>query len=175
MTGATGATGSTGGDTQTGDGAEYTTDGTSISTRGAKWQTGGGGGGATTGASTFGSGLAKLKMFGKDGKDGKDGRDGSDGSDGNAGKAGRGGKAGNGFGNGTGTGNGNALNGTATGTGKMIGDFFRFFKMAAALAILATLIAFAALAPAIFNAIVFFATRNGAVRTLSAASLVAFA
>lgn len=69
----------------------------------------------------------------------------------------------------------NELTGTATGTGKIIGDFFKLLKMFAAFAILAALIALAALKPAIFNAIVFLATRNGAVIALNAASFVAFA
>lgn len=69
----------------------------------------------------------------------------------------------------------NPLIGTATGTGKIIGDFFKFFKMAAVLAILATLIALAAFKAPTLSAIVFFATRNGAVMALKAASFVAFA
>lgn len=68
----------------------------------------------------------------------------------------------------------NELTGTATGTGKIIGDFFKLFKILAAFAILAVLIALAAFKPAIFNAIVFLATRNGAVIALNAASFVAF-
>lgn len=69
----------------------------------------------------------------------------------------------------------NELTGTATGTGKIIGDFLRLFKIVAAFMIFAALIALAALKPAIFNAIVFLATRNGAVIRLNAASFVAFA
>lgn len=86
-------------------------------------------------------------------------------------KFGKVGKVGNGFA----IGSGKALNGTATGTGKMIGDFFKFLRMAAVLAILATFNALRALRPANFNANVFFATRNGAVRTLNAAILLALA
>lgn len=69
----------------------------------------------------------------------------------------------------------NEWTGTATGTGKMIGDFFKLFKILAAFAILAALTALAAFKPAIFNAIVFLATRNGAVIALNTASFVAFA
>lgn len=81
--------------------------------------------------------------------------------------------AGNDF---TGNGNGNgALIGTATGTGKMIGPFFKFFKMVAALAILANLAALAILTAPTFNAIVRLAARNGAVIALMAATFVALA
>lgn len=79
------------------------------------------------------------------------------------------GKAGNGF-----TGK-PPLIGMATGTGKIIGDFFKFLRIAAVLAILASLIALAAFKAPTFNAKVFFATRNGAVMALKAAILVAFA
>lgn len=65
--------------------------------------------------------------------------------------------------------------GTAIGTGMMIGPFFNVLRMAAVLAILASFRALRALKPAIFNAIFFFATRNGAVRALNAAIFVAFA
>lgn len=67
------------------------------------------------------------------------------------------------------------INGTATGTGKIIGDFFKLWRMAAVLAILATLSALRALTAPNFNANDFFATRNGAVRALNAAIFVAFA
>lgn len=80
------------------------------------------------------------------------------------------GKVGNALTIGTGFGTGNA-----TGIGKMIGDFFKFFKIAAVLAILATLIAFATLKAPNFNAIVFFATLIGAVKALIAAILAALA
>lgn len=74
-----------------------------------------------------------------------------------------------------GTGTGNDLNGTATGTGKMIGDFFKFFKMVAAFDSLANLATLSALTAANFNAIVLFAARNGAVIALNAAIFVALA
>lgn len=75
---------------------------------------------------------------------------------------------------GTGTGNGFAI-GKATGTGKMIGDFFKFLRMAAPLAILAILIAFNAFTAPTFNATVFFATLNGAVIRLRPAIFAALA
>lgn len=65
--------------------------------------------------------------------------------------------------------------GNVYGIGTSNGDDFRLFKIAAALANLATFNALAALIPAIFNAIVFLATRNGAVIALQAAALVALA
>lgn len=70
---------------------------------------------------------------------------------------------------------GKLLYGTATGTGKIIGDFFKFLRMTAALAILATFNAFAAFNAPNFNATVFFAARNGAVIALNAAIFVALA
>lgn len=74
-----------------------------------------------------------------------------------------------------GTGNGKPLTGNATGIGKMIGDFFKFLRIAAVFAILAILMALAAFTAPTFNAIVFLATRNGAVIALNAAIFVAFA
>lgn len=70
---------------------------------------------------------------------------------------------------------GNVLIGNATGTGKNIGDFFKFLRITAALAILASFRALSAFKPAIFNATFRFAARNGAVKALHAASFVAFA
>lgn len=61
------------------------------------------------------------------------------------------------------------LTGTATGTGKMIGDFFKFFRILAPAANLATFKAFAAFRPATLSANAFFTLRNGAVMKLSAA------
>lgn len=57
----------------------------------------------------------------------------------------------------------------------MIGDFFNCFKMYAAFATLAIFTALAAFTAPTFNAIVFLATRNGAVMALNAASFVALA
>lgn len=71
--------------------------------------------------------------------------------------------------------NGNGLTGMATWTGKMIGDFFKFLKMFAAFPILAIFAALTAFTAPTFNAIVFLATRNGAVMALNAASFVALA
>lgn len=72
--------------------------------------------------------------------------------------------------NGTGTIAGfRLLIGTATLTGKISGDFFSFGNSAAALDNLTNLSALAAFAPATFRAIVFLATRIGAVSALSAA------
>lgn len=65
------------------------------------------------------------------------------------------------------TGNGTL---TGTGTGTMIGCFFRVFTMATALAIFNAL---AALRPAILRAIVFLATRIGAVAKVNVALLTA--
>lgn len=71
--------------------------------------------------------------------------------------------------------NGNGLTGTATWTGNTIGDFLSEFKITAAFPILATFTALAAFKAPTFNAIVFLATRNGAVMALNAASFVALA
>lgn len=62
-----------------------------------------------------------------------------------------------------------SLAGTATATGKMIGDFFKFFKIFTPAASLAIFNALAAFRPAILNAIAFLTLRNGAVMILSAA------
>lgn len=64
---------------------------------------------------------------------------------------------------------------TVYGTGSSNGDDFKLFTMVAILANLAAFNALAALNPAIFNAIVFLATWNGAVIALQAATLVALA
>lgn len=78
------------------------------------------------------------------------------------------------FGNCGSWGNDGKPTGNATGTGKMIGDFFKFFKMIAALAILATFNALNAFNAANFNANFFLKIRTGAVNALIAASFFAF-
>lgn len=78
---------------------------------------------------------------------------------------------------GIGTGNGIAFflsNGMAALTGKMSGAFFNFLRIFAPLANLTTFSALMAFAPATFSAIVFLATRIGAVMRLSAATFDAF-
>lgn len=75
-------------------------------------------------------------------------------------------------------GNGNGIGagiGTAIGIGTKTGFDFKLFKTVAALINLAAFNALAALIPAIFNAMVFLTTRNGAVMALNAANLVALA
>lgn len=57
----------------------------------------------------------------------------------------------------------------------MSGDFCKFFKMLVAFPMLAVFTAFAAFMAPTFNAIVFLATRNGAVIALNAATFVALA